>query len=455
MTTINEASPGTAAVSGTDLTPAATVRPVALSLRANFSWTFVGNVVYAGCQWAMLVVLAKLGTPEMVGQFALGLAISGPVIMLANLQLRAIQATDARQQFQFADYLGLRLTTSIIAALVIAAIGVIGGYRYETALVIVVIGLAKAIESISDVFYGFLQQQERMDRIAKARMIKGPLSLVLLGLFVALTGSVFAGGLGLLMAWAIILLTYDIPSAALIHRELARTSADYEPGALKPRWARDTLARLTWLALPLGVVMMLISLNSNIPRYFLERYEGERGLGIFAAMSYLMVAGTTVVSALGQSASPRLAKYYAAGNASAFRNLLLKLVGIGAFLGVAAVLVVAIAGKPILTLLYQPEYAEQADVFVWITLAAGIGYVSSFLGYGMTAARYFKVQAPLFAVVTGVTALASFWLVPRYGLQGAAFALLCSAVVQLFGALAIVGYATFHLNADREQADAT
>jgi len=196
-------------------------------------------------------------------------------------------------------------------------------------------------------------------------------------------------------------------------------------------------------------------LNSNIPRYFLERYEGERGLGIFAAMSYLMVAGTTVVSALGQSASPRLAKYYAAGNASAFRNLLLKLVGIGAFLGVAAVLVVAIAGKPILTLLYQPEYAEQADVFVWITLAAGIGYVASFLGYGMTAARYFKVQAPLFAVVTGVTALASFWLVPRYGLQGAAFALLCSAVVQLFGALAIVGYATFHLNADREQADAT
>lgn len=454
MTTINETSSGAAAISKGDITPAVTARPVALSLRANFSWTFVGNVVYAGCQWAMLVVLAKLGTPEMVGQFALGLAISGPVIMLANLQLRAIQATDARRQFRFADYLGLRLTTSIIAALVIAAIGVIGGYRSETALVILVIGLAKAIESISDVFYGFLQQQERMDRIAKARMIKGPLSLVLLGLFVALTGSVFAGGIGLLLAWAIILLTYDIPSAALIHRELAHASAGHEPGALKPRWSPTTLARLIWLALPLGVVMMLISLNSNIPRYFLERYEGERGLGIFAAMSYLMVAGTTVVSALGQSASPRLAKYYAGGNASAFRVLLLKLVGIGLFLGVAAVLVVAVAGKPILTLLYQPEYAEKADVFVWITLAAGIGYVSSFLGYGMTAARYFKVQAPLFAVVTGMTAIASFWLVPRYGLQGAAFALLCSAVVQLFGALAIVGYATFHLNSDREQADA-
>jgi hypothetical protein len=47
-----------------------------LSLRKNFSWTFVGNVVYAACQWGILVALAKLGTPEMVGQFTLGLAVA-------------------------------------------------------------------------------------------------------------------------------------------------------------------------------------------------------------------------------------------------------------------------------------------------------------------------------------------------------------------------------------------
>lgn len=425
--------------------------PTALSLRANFSWTFVGNVVYAGCQWGMLVVLAKLGTPEMVGQFALGIAVSSPIIMFANLQLRGVQATDAKRQFLFPDYLGLRLITALFASLIIAAIAIWGGYRFETALVILTMGLAKAIESVSDVIYGFLQQQERMDRIAKSYMIKGPLSLAMLGVFVALTGSVFAGTLGLALAWAAILILYDVPSAALIHRNVAHTSAEHKPNALRPQWLPRTLAKLAWLALPLGVVMMLISLNTNIPRFFLERYEGERGLGIFAAMSYLMVAGTTVVSALGQSASPRLAKYYAGGDISAFRNLLLKLVGIGLFLGLAAVLVVTIAGKPILTLLYQPEYAEQADVFIWIALAAAIGYVSSFLGYGMTAARYFKVQAPLFGVVASTTALASLWLVPRYGLQGAAFALLCSAVVQLCGTLSVILYAVYRSQSFRKQ----
>ncbi len=69
-----------------------------LSLRANFSWTFVGNVVYAGSQWGMLVVLAKLGTPEMVGQFSLGLAgnLLTPDALRLPINLSAWQSSRAR-----------------------------------------------------------------------------------------------------------------------------------------------------------------------------------------------------------------------------------------------------------------------------------------------------------------------------------------------------------------------
>ncbi|MEO1184920.1 MAG: lipopolysaccharide biosynthesis protein, partial [Cyanobacteria bacterium J06636_27] len=113
-----------------------------LSLRRNFSWTFIGNAVYAACQWGMLVVLAKLGSPEMVGQFTLGLAITAPVIMFTNLHLRSVQATDAKQQFLFNDYLGLRLLSTGLALLIIAAITFISGYEKETLLVILLIGVA-------------------------------------------------------------------------------------------------------------------------------------------------------------------------------------------------------------------------------------------------------------------------------------------------------------------------
>jgi O-antigen/teichoic acid export membrane protein len=427
-----------------------------LTLRRNFSWTFTGNLIYAASQWGMLVLLAKLGSPEMVGQFTLGLAVTAPVIMFTNLQLRGIQATDAKGDYVFSDYLGLRLIGTGLALLIIAGITLKAGYRWETSVVILVIALAKAFESISDVFYGMIQQHERMDRIAIALMIKGPLSLLLLGIGVSLTGSVVGGSIGLAIAWGLVLFGWDLRNGRLILKNASHQRdaedvlvADTEPATsqnpLYPRWHRKTLVKLVWLALPLGFVMMLISLNTNIPRYFIERYLGERELGIFAAMSYLMVVGSMVVSALAESASPRLAKYYAGGNSTAFRTLLLKLVGVGLMLGTAGVFVAIVAGKPILTLLYKPEYAERADLFAWLMVAAGMGYVSSFLGYGMTAARYFQVQMPLFVLVTGSSAIACFWLIPTQGVRGAAIALIIGAIVQAVFSSVVIVYALYRL----------
>jgi O-antigen/teichoic acid export membrane protein len=404
------------------------VPPRALSLRANFSWTFIGNVVYAACQWAMLVVLAKLGSPEIVGQFALGLAITAPVIMLTNLQLRAVQATDARRTHRFGDYLALRLAVTPLALLVIAGITAASGYGWQTSLVILTLGLAKVFESISDVFFGLLQQHEQMDRIAKSMMVKGPLSLVALTAAIVTTGNIVWGAVALAAMWALWLAVYDIPNGAIV---LRAARADGAAESVQPLWDGRRLMRLAWLALPLGLVMMLASLVTNVPRYFIERFQGTHALGIFAAMAYIVVAGTTVVDALGQAVSPRLARHYAAGETGAFRALLLKVLGISALLGAAGVLLSLVVGRQVLTLLYRPEYAEHLGVFIWIIAAAGIGYIASVFGYAMTAARQFAIQVPIYVVsLVAVTVGCALW-VPSHGLLGAAWATCALFAVQL------------------------
>ena len=415
-----------------------------LTLRRNFSWTFIGNAVYAACQWGMLVVIAKLGSPEMVGQFTLGLAVTAPVFMLTNLQLRSVQATDAKQQYLFGDYLGLRLVATGLALVIIVVINLVSGYRWEISLIILLVGLAKAFESISDVFYGLIQQHERMDRIAVSLMIKGLLSLLMLSAGVYLSGGIVWGVVGLAISWVIVLIGYDFGSGRLILTNSwktlpsAKLNTQESIVTLQPRWQLKTMVRLLWLSLPLGLAMMLISLNTNIPRYFIERYLGERELGFFAAIAYLMVVGNMVVSALGQSATPRLAKYYAAKNSRAFRQLLVRLVGIAALLGGLAVIAALVAGPQILTLLYRAEYAQYTDLFVWLMIAAGISYISSFLGYGMTAARYFRIQMPLTTLATLATAIICFWTIPRQGLQGAAIALIVGKTIKAITNLGVI-----------------
>ncbi len=403
----------------------------ALSLRANFSWTFAGNVIYSAAQWAMLVVLAKLGSKEMVGLFTLGLAVTAPVMMLTNLQLRGIQATDARHVYLFGHYVGLRLLTTLLALAVIAGIVIISAPGWGPALVILAVGAAKAFESISDVIYGLLQQHERMDRIATSMMIKGPLSLAALAVGVYLTHSILWATLGLALTWALILAGYDLRSAIVVLRaSQPQAGADW-PRALRPIWDLRPLAALAWLALPAGIVMALLSLSVNTPRLFVKHYLGTGDLAIFASMAYVLVAGATLTTALGQAAAPRLSQYFAAGNVPAFRALLTKLLGIGVVLGGAGVLVGLVAGRAILTLLYRPDYAGHVDAFVWLLVATGLEYIASFLGYALTAARYLRIQAPIFIAVIAFMLVAGPFIIPAHGMVGAAWVFGGSVVLQI------------------------
>jgi len=396
--------------------PAVGLDKPAKLLRHNFAWTLAGNVAFSVSQWGLMVVLARMAGPEGVGRFALAVALTTPIVMLSNMQLRGVQATDTTGRFSFSEYFGLRLLTTAVALCGIVLLACASHYGIATLSVIVAIACAKSFESLSDVCYGHLQQRESMDGIAISMTMRGLLSVAALTAVLWSTGSLAWACSAMAATWLGVLWAYDLPN-----------------GLLLSAWRQCSFNRLKALAAvaaPLGAVMMLLSLNSNVPRYFIERGYGVRELGIFAAIANFNAAGTTVISALGQSATPRLASLYAEGDYRQFRRLLARLAGIGLLLGLCGVMGALLWGYPILRLVYGSQFSAESGVLVWVMASAAAGYVASFLGYGLTAARRFKIQLPIFGGLTALTVVLCFWLVPRAGAVGAAQALLLTGIVQ-------------------------
>jgi O-antigen/teichoic acid export membrane protein len=124
-------------------------------------------------------------------------------------------------------------------------------------------------------------------------------------------------------------------------------------------------------------------------------------------------------------------------------------------LGVAGILVSLLMGREILTLLYRPEYGQFSDVLVGVMVAATFGYVASFLGYAMTAARYFAIQPVIFGAVALTNALFCSILIPSYGLPGAAWALGIANGMQVLLSLTCVFIALHRLPKDEPRWEVT
>lgn len=389
------------------------------SVRSNFAWTLAGNMVYAASQWGLLVILAKSGTPQQVGQFALALALTGPIFVLAQFHLRALQTADAGR-FEFADYLGMRVASSG-AAVVLSALVSVSLFQ-SIASIAMAVAVARAFDNLSDIFHGLLQQQERMARIGRSLMMKGPLSLLALAITLRLTGSVAWAAAGFAAASFIVFVTYDWGAAR----------------AAKPSWNVAVWQQLFRTTLPLTVVMMLIALNTALPRYILEHFRGTTEVGIFAALSYFPIAGNTVVTAAGQAIVPRLSQLYSAGDRTGFHRLWRR----GALLvtasGVLGLAISLAAGEWIVSFFYRPEYANVLDVLYWVMAGSIPLYLASLTGYAITAARVFRPQVPLFSAATLATLFGCLALIPSYGIRGAALAFVLGALVQLTGSLLIL-----------------
>jgi O-antigen/teichoic acid export membrane protein len=382
-----------------------------LPLWANFSWTFVGNTTYSFSQFALIAVMAKLGSPEMVGAYSLALAISTPVFMLSNLDLATVQSADMRSTRTFGDYLGLRLLCSLAAMTAVIIILWLGRYKGEVASVIALVAFADCVETINDVAYGLIQKHERLDMISRSLMVRGFVSLVAMALALYFFHSLPIALIIQVVVWCGVLWTYDLPNARRWQ-------------SIRPRFEPRTLMGLLWLAMPLGVIAGLNSMSMQAPRFAMEHFAGQRELGIFSAIAALGAVNRLITEALAKSALPRLSRLYAQEAFDRFVGTLLRLMGIGVAVGALGMLGAIVWGKLILSIVYTEEYATHTDVLILIMANVGVVAAFTHLGTALAASKRFAIQMPIHIAKLATIGALCLLLVPGQGAVGAAWATL-------------------------------
>lgn len=398
--------------SGADSTAADPSAPLPRRLRSNVAWAFAGNIVYSASQWGVLIVLAHVGSPVIVGQFALGLAVTAPIFLTGDLNLRVVQATDTKRHYAFGEYLAVNLLLTPPQLALIAIVAILIGFDAHTRLVVLAVGISKGVESATIIFYGLFQQHERMDYVARSQMVRGILGLISLTLVFVSTRSLPLSVLAMGLAWSVGFAVQDLRSARRL------LGLPYHQ-ILRPVFNWRRLRQLSYAGLPLGADAGLKSLTVNIPRYLLQALQGSARLGVFAAVAQFAQTLGLITAALGNAVVPRLATHFAYRDRPAFISLMLRLLAIAAVLGAGSVLVAALWGEELLKLVLGAAYADRL-LFVVLMVGAALTTVQWVLGFAMQASRRFGRYLMVDVVASVCVMIASIALIPAHGAVGAA-----------------------------------
>ncbi len=378
----------------------------------NISWSLLGNISYTTGQWLVLVILAKMTTPDIVGQFAFGLAITAPIIMFGNMRLRLIQSSDDSDQYQFQDYFTLRLITTGIAMMCFVVISISGNFSNEIVKVILIIGIAKAIESFSDIILGYFQKNELLKYVGISLITKGIVSVLFVLLLTYIYENAAAAAAGLVIAWGLVFVIFDLKKT--LH--IGDSSSTFKI------WSSNRTSELFIHAIPLGFAALLGSLSLNIPKYFIEHLKGEGLLGIYAAIGYLSVAVMLIAASIGTPTLKRISSSFSNKDIKEFNSLYLFLVIVALSVGLLTIVISITVGPELLNVLYGPAYSKYADLLTLFFIATIFNMIALYQWYIFTAIKAYREQVAIYLVSIIIIVIICSTLIPMLGLYGAVIA---------------------------------
>jgi len=386
----------------------------------NASAQTVSRILSVGANLVSLVLVARILGTEIFGQYAFIMAYVNIASSLADLGTTSVLARDlarekdARPELYFGNFLFLRGTITLLAALIAASVA----FFVKPGLLWPLVLCSLAIPFVASRFFDPIFQVFSRPWYSVYTGLAYGLGLVAVSviLLVWLELSLFE----YLLGWIGCNILYTL-MAFWLARKIIRPRFSI-------RWT--TIRSIAVLAAPLGVGALFSIINTRADVVMLSYMRSIYEVGIYGAAYKLLDFGSIVAITLLWPLVPILAqeqeKSPPAGAGTARRVMEL-----AALLSFPVAAVAPFLAGPAIQIIYGDQFFESARVLgvfglVFVILVFCLVGVIINLAAGNVRHAYWNT-----ALAVAINISLNLWLIPRYGFVGAAYATLVSHVAML------------------------
>lgn len=392
-----------------------------IQFRKNFIWNLTGTTVNTLTSLLYMIIVTRINGLDQAGVFSFAFSNACVLVVVGMYMGRTYQINDIR----FADqvFIQSRKITCLFMLMISLVMIMIYRYPLEQTIVFLAWILYKMMDAFSDVLYGVLHKNDRLDYVGQSLVLKGILSVVLFVLLDVLFKNILFASLGACAAMLAVTLLWDYRYYRKYRQKEGRWTAAACMTVLKEgAFVCATTLMSTYLV--------------NASKYAIEAggTDGEQ-----AVYGILAMPATAMVLAGQYLIQPLLMKVSYLYRQREGKELVRTVFLMGAALtgvGVIGILCAATIGIPFLNIIYGVELmAYRTDLVIIMCGALAYGCATIMINI-LTIMERTKIQTACFACISAAVLLLSGAAVKAAGIRGAVlvyfFSMLAAFILLLF-----------------------
>lgn len=385
------------------------------SQRSIYIWNITGSIANALLSIVALMIVTRFLDDRQADIFSIAWSISLLMATVGTFQIRMYQATDVKGVFCFWQYHLFRIITVCVMMVSSYIYILMRGYTGKKALVVMVICLFRAVDSMADVYEGWFQQKERLDLAGKALTYRIIVAVIGFGIGLALTKDLLFSCLILVASYMICYVLYDLR----YYKAVDAFRSNVTEG-MKGAW----IVKMVMEGSPLFINAFLIASIMNAPKMVLDTVieQGMLEQGVQTAFNIIFMPASFLNLAyiVFRPLITKMAVMWNVGEEKEFLKILIKveiaLIGIGIVILAGSALI----GIPALSFVYAVELAEYKRELLVVIIGGCIYTFAAVLDNALVVIRMQYVLVLSYVVTYLYIKIAAKVMIGSWGVLGGA-----------------------------------
>lgn len=181
-----------------------------IQFRKNFIWNILGTGFNAFNSLFFMIAVTRINGVDNAGIFTIAFSTACIIYIVGVYAGRIYQVTEPDKSITDKEYIINRIITTVSMLILVVLFSVIRGYNIFKLTIFLLLTTYKALEAFSDVIYGILQKNEKLDIAGKSLFFKSLISVIAFVVIDVITKNMIISIISIILVSLLILIFYDL-----------------------------------------------------------------------------------------------------------------------------------------------------------------------------------------------------------------------------------------------------